>query len=111
MMQILINWVISALVIFITAYVLKGVHVDTLWTAFVVAVVLGFLNTFIKPLLVILTLPITVVTLGLFLLIINALMVLLASNFVPGFDVDGFWWAVLFSIVVSGIKLLMTKIK
>jgi putative membrane protein len=79
------------------------------WTALVLALVLGILNVLIKPLLVVLTLPITLVTFGLFLLVINALMVLFASHLVPGFTVDGFWWALLFSMVVSLINLILPK--
>ena len=93
----------------VSAYILPGVHVQNFWTALVVALVMGVLNILIKPLLVILTLPITIVTFGLFLLVINALMVLLASRIVPGFTVDGFWWAVLFSILVSLINLALPK--
>ena len=108
-MKIVTNWIINALVIFIAAYLLKGVHVDNLWTALLVAVVLGLLNVFLKPILVILTFPITVVTLGLFLLVINAFLILIASNIVPGFEVAGFWWALLFSVLVSGIRLLLNR--
>lgn len=109
-MGLLISWLTSALVILIASYILPGVHVASFWTALVVAVVLGILNMLIKPLLVILTLPITLVTLGLFLLVINALLVLLASSIVPGFQVDGFWWALLFSIVVSLINTLTARL-
>jgi putative membrane protein len=110
-MNLLLNWFVSALVIVIAAYVLPGVHVASFWTALVLAVVLGVLNLLIKPLLVILTLPITIITFGLFLIVINALLVLFASFIVPGFEVDGFWWAVLFSIVLSAINLVASRIK
>jgi len=93
----------------IAAYLLPGVHVIDLWTALVVALVMGILNVLIKPLLIILTLPITIITFGLFLLVINALLVLLASHIVPGFTVDGFWWALLFSLVISFINLVLSK--
>lgn len=109
-MGLVINWLASAIVILIAAYILPGVHVENFWTALVVAVVLGILNMLVKPLLVVLTLPITVVTLGLFLLVINALLILLASQIVPGFTVDGFWWAVLFSIVLSLINTLTARL-
>src|SRR5260221_11954822 len=107
----LFNWLVSALVIIIAAYILPGVHVVNLWTALVVALVMGILNLFVKPLLVILTLPFTIITFGLFLLVINALLVLLASSIVPGFTVDGFWWALLFSLVVSLIKLALENME
>ena len=110
-MNFLLSWFISALAIVVAAYVLPGVHVASFWTAIVLAVVLGILNLFIKPLLVILTLPITIITFGLFLIVINALLILLASVIVPGFEVDGFWWAVLFSLVLSAINLIAAKIK
>lgn len=105
----LLNWLANALVIMVAAYILPGVHVENLWVALLVALVLGILNMLIKPLLIILTLPITIVTFGLFLLVINALLVLLASHFVPGFIVDGFWWALLFSLLVSLINLVVSK--
>ena len=100
-MRILLRLLINALAVFVAAYVLPGVIVDGPLTALIVAVVLGVVNTFLKPVLVILTLPITFVTLGLFLLVINGALVLLVSELVPGFVVDGFLWALLFSLVVS----------
>jgi putative membrane protein len=101
----IIRWLISAIAILITAYILPGVS-TTILAALVVAVVLGLLNTFVKPILVILTLPLTVVTLGLFYLVINALMVLLAAAIVPGFEVAGFWWALLFAFILSLVLTL-----
>jgi len=103
-MSIIINWLVSALVILIAAYILPGVHVASLTAALVTAVVLGIINLFIKPLIIILTLPLTILTLGLFTLVINAFLILLASSIVPGFKVDGFWWALIFSIVLSVIN-------
>lgn len=97
----IIHWIISALAILITAYILPGVHVDGFVAALILAVVLGAINMFLRPILVILTLPITVLTLGLFVLVINALLVLLASYIVPGFTVASFWWALLFGIVLA----------
>jgi len=93
----------------VAAYLLPGVHVENLWTALIVALVMGILNLLIKPLLIVLTLPITVVTFGLFLLVINALMVLLVSYIVRGFTVDSFGWALLFSILISLINLVLPK--
>jgi putative membrane protein len=101
-MNFLTRLVTSSLAIIIVTYLLRpGVTVDEPVTAIIVAAVLALLNMVIKPLLIILTLPITVVSLGLFLLVINALMVMLAANIVPGFHVNGFWWALLFSIILS----------
>lgn len=100
-MNILINWLISALVILSAAYILPGVHVASFMTALVAALFLGIINAIIKPILIILTLPITILTLGLFTLVINALLVLLVAKIVPGFKVDGFWWALLFGLILS----------
>jgi putative membrane protein len=100
-MKILINWIISAMVIFIVAYILPGVHVLNFVSALAVALVLGILNAFIKPVLLILTLPITILTLGLFALILNAVLILVVGMVVPGFKVDGFLWAFIFGIVLS----------
>ena len=86
---------------FATAYFLPGVTVDDFWSAFLVAVALAFLNAIVKPVLTILTIPITIVTLGLFLLVINALMIIFAERLVPGFHVSGFLTALLFSLILS----------
>ena len=93
----------------ITAYVLPGVAVADFWTAIVVAVVLGVVNGVIKPIILVLTLPINIVTLGLFTLVINAGLVLLVSNFVPGFAVSGFWWALLFGLVLSLVNSVLHR--
>jgi len=100
-MRILVKIIISAFAVMLTSYLLKGVKVDGFLTALIVAAVLAVLNNLLKPLLIILTIPITFFTFGLFLLIINAAMIMLASNIVPGFTVDGFWWALGFSIILS----------
>jgi putative membrane protein len=108
-MKIIIRWIISALAIAIAAYVLPGVHVAGVVSALVLAVVLGAINTFIKPLLVILTLPLSILTLGLFMLVLNAFLIILATLIVPGFSVDGFWWALLFSIVLTIVHTILEK--
>jgi len=100
-LQILINLILSGIAVFVSAYVLPGVKVDGFFTAIIVAVLLAVVNTFIKPLVLLLTLPINILTLGLFSLIINALMVVLVGAIVPGFKVDGILWALVFSIVLS----------
>lgn len=100
-MNILLRIIISAVVAFGLSYVLAGVHIDSFVTAFILAIALSLLNIFVKPLLIILTLPITIFTLGLFLFVINALIILLAAKFIAGFRVDGFWWALLFSLLLS----------
>lgn len=108
-MNILINLLISGLAVFITAYLLPGSHVDSFFTALIVALVLGIANAVIKPILFILTLPITVLTLGLFTLVINALMIELASWLVKGFRIDNFLWALLFSLVLSLINSILHR--
>lgn len=100
-MQTLIHFVVSTIAILITSYVLPGVHVSGILAAFVLAVILGAINLTLRPILIFLTLPLTVVSLGVWILFINALLVLLASYIVPGFDVESFWWAFLFGIVLA----------
>ena len=106
-MRLLIKLIISALAVFAASYLLPGVHVASFTTAIIVASVLGLLNLFLKPLLVLLTIPITLLTLGLFLLVINAIIVLICAELVGGFRVDGFLYALLFSLVISLITSLM----
>ncbi len=109
-MQFLINLLLSGLAVVISAYILPGVHVDGFVTALIVAVVLGIVNAILKPILVILTLPITILTLGLFTLVINAILVLLVSSIVPGFRVDGFVWAFIFSIILSIVNSFLNQL-
>lgn len=103
----LFQWLVSAMVIVVAAYILPGVHVQDFLTALAVAMVLGLFNLFLRPILIFLTLPITILTLGLFMLVINALLILLTGTIVPGFTLDGFWWAVLFGIVTSFFNLIL----
>ena len=100
-MNVLIKWLISALIIIVIAYILPGAEVSGFIAAIVAALVIGLINAFIKPVLIILTLPINVLTLGLFTFVINALLIMLASAIVPGFSVQNFWWALLFSLLLS----------
>lgn len=106
-MSLLGNWIVSALAILITSYLLPGVRINDFLTALLVAVVLGIANAFLKPILIFLTLPITILTLGLFTLVINAFLIILTSNLVSGFTVDGFISAFLFSLVLSVINSLL----
>ena len=106
-MRLLIHWFLSALAVMIAAYLLPGIAVKSFFVALVVAVVLGFFNTVIRPILVVLTLPVTILTLGLFILFINAFLVLLAGAFVPGFSVQGFWWALIFSLFLSVVASVL----
>jgi putative membrane protein len=106
-MKLLIRILLSALAAVVLAKILPGVDVDSYWTAILVAIVLSLLNFIVKPILVILTLPVTLLTLGLFLLIINALIILLADYLVTGFDVNGIWWALLFSLLLSLVQSVL----
>ncbi len=99
---------VTALGALFASYLLSGVYIDSVVTAFIVAFVLALLNTFVRPILVLLTFPITLVTLGLFLLVINVIMVKWADRLVSGFRVDGWWTALLFSFIVSIIAWLLT---
>ena len=106
-MKFLLKILFIAAVSFGLSKVLKGVHIDTFWTAIVFAVVLAILNIFIKPLLILFTLPVTIITLGLFLFVVNALVVLLASKFVEGISIDNFWWGLLFSLILSLVTSIL----
>jgi len=106
-MKLFINWIVQAIAIGITAYLLPGVIVESFLAALILAVVLGAINTFVKPVLVILTLPLTIVTFGIFILILNALLIMLASGIVPGFAVAGFGSAFLFAIILSIVSAIL----
>ena len=110
-MKLFLEWLMYAIAIGITSYLLPGVSVSNIITALVLAIVLGVINTFIKPLVIALTLPLTIVTLGLFILVINTTLILLASSIVPGFVVNGFWWAFLFSIILSLVNSVLGGFK
>lgn len=109
-MRIIIAWLISAVAIYITAYLLPGITITGVVAALVLAVVLGVINAFIKPILVALTMPLTVLTLGLFSLVLNTLLIMLAAAVVPGVDIANFWWALLFGIVLGLITGFFKKI-
>ncbi|MBN7816590.1 phage holin family protein [Algoriphagus pacificus] len=102
----LVKILLGGISVLIAEFLIPGVHVDNFMTGFLLAAVIILINLTIKPILIVLTLPITLITLGLFLLVINAAMLLLAAKIIPGFEVDGFWWAVLFAIVLSIINSL-----
>ena len=106
-MNLIIRLLLNAIAVFVLSYVLSGVNVDSYVSAVIVAVVLSILNLLVKPLLVILTFPITIFTLGLFLVVINALMILLADKLIEGFDVVNFWWAILFSVLLSILQSIL----
>lgn len=103
-MTFLMSLLLGTIAVFVSAYILPGVKVEGWTTALVLAIVLGVINAFIRPVLLLLTLPINILTLGLFTFVIIALCVLLASYIVPGFHVDGFWWAMAFGVVLAIIN-------
>ncbi len=103
-MNLLVRLLVNALIVFGLAWALPGIHIATFWTAMLVAAVLALLNVFVQPLLILLTIPVTIITLGLFLFVINALVVLIAEAIVPNFVVDSFWWALLFSILMAALN-------
>src|SRR6478672_6007717 len=106
-MGFIIKVLITAVAVYLAAYLLPGVNITDVKTTIIVALVLALLNTFIKPILVILTIPITLITLGLFLLVINALMVKWAADLVKGFTVHGWWPALLVSLIVTGVSYIL----
>ena len=109
-MNFIIKLFISSIIVFALSYFLPGVHVTSIVAALWVAIVLGLLNTFLKPVLVFFTIPVTLFTLGLFLLVINAIIVLICDYFIPEFQVDGFVTALFFSILLSVSQSILNKI-
>jgi putative membrane protein len=109
-MKLLIRIFITAALVMAIAYLMKGVLVDEFTTALTVAIVLALLNFFVKPILVLFTLPVTIFTLGLFLLVINTIIIMLCDYFVDGFSVKTFWTAMLFSIILSLSQSLVYQI-
>ncbi|SRR6056297_237816 len=110
-MNNLVDWLLNTIAVLVTALILPGVTVSSFLVALAVALVLGFLNSFVKPVLVFLTLPINLLTLGLFTLVINAFIIQFTSVIVPGFMVSSFWWAILFSIILAVVVNLLFSIQ
>jgi len=108
-MRTLINIFFTTLFVLLLAHIMPGVEVNSFFIALIVALVLGLLNIFVKPLLILFTLPATIFTLGLFLLVINAVIILLCDELVDGFEVVGFWRALLFSLVLSFCQSLVSS--
>ncbi len=109
-MELLLVWILNAVALLIVAYILPGITVASFGSALIAALVLGLLNTLVKPVLILLTLPITIITLGLFLLVLNALVVWFAGSVLKGFQVNGFWWAVLGALVYSIVSGLLSRL-
>ena len=112
-MTMLLVWILNAVALLIVAYVLPGITVASFGSALIAALVLGLLNMLVKPVLILLTLPITVITIGLFLLVLNALLFWFAGSILKGFAVNGFWWAmigaILYSIISGRLAMLITS--
>ena len=108
-MKSIIRLLVTAAIAFILAQILSGVHVEDYGTAIWFAIVLALLNVFLKPFLIIFTLPLTLITFGLFLFVINTITVLLASKWVEGFDIDSFGWGLLFSLLLTAITSLLFR--
>lgn len=106
----LIRWLTLTCAVIVSAYLLDGIQVRSFMSAFLAAAVLATLNTFLRPIVFILTLPINVLSLGLFTLVINAVMVKLAAAVIPGFDVNGFWPAVLAALIISVVEWLLHRV-
>lgn len=105
-MRYLVRLILSGVAVYLLAYLLPGVHVGDYIDALVVALVISLLNIFVRPVLVFLTIPATIVTLGLFLIVINAIIIWLTHLMLDSFNVDNFWWALLFSVLLSVLNSL-----
>ncbi|HTK00831.1 MAG TPA: phage holin family protein [Bordetella sp.] len=109
-MSLILVWILNAVALLVVAYLLPGIAVASFGSALLAALVLGLLNMLVKPVLVLLTLPITIVTLGLFLIILNALLFWFAGSILKGFQVNGFWWAVIGAVLYSIISGLLSTL-
>lgn len=109
-MNVIVRILVTSILVMVISYLMKGIVVDSFTTALTVAIVLGLLNFFVKPILVLFTLPITIITLGFFYLVVNAIIILLCDKLVDGFDVSSFWTALFFSIILSISQSLVYKV-
>lgn len=107
MIKLIANWFINALALYIVSIILDGIYIKDFITALAAVIIIGLVNALIKPILVILTIPITLLSLGLFTFILNALMLILASSITPGFEVRGFWTAIVGSILLSIVSTVL----
>ena len=109
---LLLNLVVNTFSIFIASYLLAGVQVNSVKTALIVTIILGVLNVTVKPILVLITIPLTIMTFGLFLIVVNVIVLMIADSFINGFNVNGFLWAIIFSFLISivnGVLFEMSK--
>lgn len=109
MTGLIIRWLILTSAVMAASYLIDGIRISGFFSAFFTAAVLGILNVFFRPVLLILTLPINIMTLGLFTFVINALLLKMASGVIPGFDVYGFWSAIFGSLVISGVNWILSS--
>lgn len=111
MISMILKWLVFALIIMFVGWIIPGFDVQNIWAALIAVVVIALINAFIKPLILLLTLPINILTLGIFTLIINALLFMFAAYLVPGINVDGFWSALLASVLISVFSIGLSKIE
>ncbi len=109
MKGLFLRWLILTVAIIVTSYLLDGIHISGFFSAFFAAAILGILNAFFRPLLLLLTLPLNVLTLGLFTFVVNAVMLMMVSGVISGFEVHGFWYAVFGSLLISLISWFLTS--
>ncbi|OPY10663.1 MAG: Membrane protein of unknown function [Syntrophus sp. PtaB.Bin001] len=109
-MGILVKWLILTVAVLLAAYTLEGIRVSGFVSALMAAAVLGFLNVFFKPILILLTLPVNILTLGFFTFLINALILKMASGVIPGFEVHGFWTAVFGALLISVVNWILNAL-
>jgi putative membrane protein len=107
-MQLILIWIFNAIALLAVAYLLPGIHVDGFISALIAALVLGLINTLLRPLLILLTLPVTVLSLGLFILVINGLLFWFAGSVLKGFEVNGFWVGVIGALLYSAFSFLLS---
>lgn len=106
----ILKLLVNAVAVFLAAYLLRGVEIKNFWSAILTAIVLAIVNTIIRPLMIILTIPVTIITFGLFILVINALMLMLVDAILPGLKIKNFWWAMIFGIVLSITNAILSWI-
>lgn len=109
MLVLFIRWLVITVAILLASTILSGIHVASLMTAIIAAAILGIINTFLRPVLLILTLPLTLLTLGIFAFVLNAFMLLLVAYFVPGFEIDGFFWAFMGALIISIVSWIANR--
>jgi putative membrane protein len=109
MLVLIVRWLVITVAILLASTILPGIRVDSLTTAIIAAAVLGLINVFLRPVLLVLTLPLTILTLGIFTFVINAFMLLLVAYFVPGFEVDGFFSAFLGAVIISIVSWIANR--